>query len=81
MSVVGVIPGSLRLPPSRFNRPFRPGDIWPALASRKIVGVEMAYAFHQQSSFQPGSNRAEVSQVAEIEKVLRFGQGGCLLER
>ena len=51
------------------------------LASRKVVGVEMAYAFHQQSSFQPGSNRAEVSQIAETEKVLRFGQSGCLLER
>jgi hypothetical protein len=38
---------------------------------------EIAYVFSiQQSSFQPGSNRAEVSQVAETEKVLRFGQGG-----
>src|SRR5207248_6158918 len=42
----------------------------------------MAYSFfNQQSSFQPGSNRAEVSQVAETEKILRFSQSGCLLER
>jgi hypothetical protein len=31
------------------------------LTSRKVVGVEMAHAFYQQSSFQPGSNRAEIS--------------------
>ena len=34
-----------------------------------------------ENSFQPSSNRAEVSQVAEQNKVCRFGQSGCSLER
>ena len=44
--------------------------------------AEMTYAFSiGNPRSKPGSNRAEVSQASETEKVLRFGQSGCLLER
>ena len=53
-----------------------------SLASRKVVGVEMASAF---SIGNPRSNPVPTVQKSakslKLNKVLRFGQGGCLLER
>jgi hypothetical protein len=56
--------------------------VFGPLASRQVFGVEMAYA---SSISNPRSNQAPTVQKSakslKLNKVLRFGQSGCLLER
>ena len=59
-----------------------PRDVWPARQPESIRCAEMAYAF---SIGNPRSNQAPTVQRSakslKLNKVLRFGQSGCLLER
>ena len=45
-----------------------PRDVWPARQPEIFGVLRWPMPLHRQSSFQPGSNRAEVNQVAETDQ-------------